>query len=217
VCRSVLAERLAARLLADQPARAGGRFAVASAGTIAMDGLAPHPYTVLTLSQYGISADGPASRALTAGQVTAASLVLTAGREHRDEVVALVPAASRRTFLLREFARLSPYAEPGGVARGPQAGRAVVAAVASLRGRTPYVDPAADEIADPPATVEAFARCAAIVAEDVQAVIGTLTGYGPRGLAAGPALAAPAPAAPGRGSGREQRPGKGRSWHRWNR
>lgn len=75
----------------------------------------------------------------------AADLVLTAERAHRDEVMTLVPSAFRRTFAMKEFARLArlvtmpPTADPV----------SVVAAMARARHIGGAVDECEDDIPDP--------------------------------------------------------------------
>lgn len=171
MCRSVIAERLARRGLRARLGADACRFPVASAGTAALDGCPVHPYTAEALSWLGADAHGAVSRGLTAGDVDAADLILAAGQEHRDAVLALRPGASRHAYLLREFARLATVAR--GSALGlPAAGlsaaggsavqhaRQLVSDVAQLRGRVPYVEPAEDEIADPVSSSAAFTDCA---------------------------------------------------------
>ena len=116
LCRSVIAERLARRGLHARLGADACRFRVASAGIAALDGCPVHPYTAEALGRLGTDADGVVSRALTAADVDAADLILTADRKHRDAVMAMRPGASRRAYLLREFARLAavaPFGAPG--------------------------------------------------------------------------------------------------------
>ncbi len=168
MCRSVIAERLARRGLHSRLGADARRFPVSGAGTAALDGGPVHPYTeeALRLLGAGAGAGGGASRVLTVADVDAADLILTAGREHRDAVVAMRPGASRRAYLLREFARLAavaPLGGPGRHAAGCSAvdqARHIVAAAAQLRGLVPYVEPAEDEITDPVSTSAAFFDCA---------------------------------------------------------
>lgn len=181
LCRSVIAERLTRRGLHARLGPAACWFRVTSAGTAALDGCPVHPYTAEALSWLGADADGVVSHTLTAADVDAADLILAAGQEHRDAVVAMRPRASRRAYLLREFARLAactsatapsrPAAEQLAADR-PSAGvsaagycaadqaRHLVAAVARLRGLAPYVEAAEDEIADPATNSAAFLDCA---------------------------------------------------------
>jgi len=171
ICRSAIAERLAQRGLRARLGADACRFRVASAGTASLDGCPVHPYTVEALTWLGADAEGFASHGLTAADVDAADLILAAGQEHRNQVVAMRPSASRRAYLMREFARMAAFASGtavgGPAVGGPAAGlsavdqaRHLVATVARLRGRVPYIEPAEDEIADPAATSEAFLECA---------------------------------------------------------
>jgi protein-tyrosine phosphatase len=102
ICRSPLAEKLLqARLTA-----AGIPAIVTSAGTRAM---VDHPMTdeaAFLATQYGAEPTLHAAQQLTAERIAAADLVLTATREHRGEVVSLLPRANRYAYTLNQFARL---------------------------------------------------------------------------------------------------------------
>ena len=198
VCRSVIAERLAWRGLRARLGPDACRFRVASAGTAGLAGRPLHPYTAEALTWLGADAEGFASRELTAADVDAADLILAAGREHRDLVVAMRPRASRRAYLIREFARVAAFATgtaTGGTATGgpiagePAAGpsavvraRHLVAEVAQLRGWVPYVEPAEDEIADPVTTSAAFLDCARTIDAAVRQALDSLCRGLPRAL-----------------------------------
>src|SRR6266702_872556 len=177
LCRSVIAERLTRRGLATRLGDAAAAFRVASAGTRADGGSPMHLVTGQVLTSVGADADGFASRLLTAAAVDGADLILTAGRDHRDEVLALRPNSSRRAYLLREFTRLtaraSPAAAGGTVVDGA---RRVVADAATRRGRVPYVDPESDEIADPAETRQAFMACAAAIEPLIRQLLDALCG-----------------------------------------
>ena len=170
LCRSVIAERLARQGLRDRIGADARRFRVASAGTAALDGCPVHPYTAEALSRVGADAGVTVSHLLTSADVDAADLILTAGQEHRDAVLALRPGASRRAYLLREFARVAAFALDLPAADISAAGhsavrqaRHLVAEAAQLRGRVPYVEPAEDEIADPATSTAAFFECARVI------------------------------------------------------
>lgn len=64
------------------------------------------------LQDSGVSGEGFAARLLTESMISGADLVLTATREHRAAVVEESPAALRRTFSVREFARLAGQVDP---------------------------------------------------------------------------------------------------------
>jgi len=159
-----MAERLARSVLADLPG-----MVAASAGTHARAGAPMHPPAAEALARRGIDASGFRSQPLGADAVRAASVVLTATREQRAAVVTMVPAAVRRTFTLRELARLAAAVGPGEVTPGPPATRlaGLLAAVPRARAALPpptaeeddLADPVAGTAADVWACVEEIARC----------------------------------------------------------
>ncbi|WP_042386491.1 arsenate reductase/protein-tyrosine-phosphatase family protein [Streptacidiphilus melanogenes] len=174
LCRSPLAERIAVLRVPHATTR---WLAVSSAGTHARDGMRMHPPAARHLGGVGADPAGFRSRRLTAAMVAGDDLVLTADLAQRDAVVALCPAASRRTFMIKEFARLVRHPPvllkrpaswpPGGAAPGTAAGceraeaaREMVAHAARYRGRVPWCEPVLDEIADPDGTDAAVASCA---------------------------------------------------------
>jgi protein-tyrosine phosphatase len=151
---------------------------VSSAGVRAIAGQHAHPYAVASLAALGVRTDGFAARPLTSTLVSGSDLVLTATGRHRDAAVELVPGASRRTFTILEFARISAHlpgaratAVPGALRTGDIApwARSVVGAVAMLRGQVGFVPPAADDIPDPPRRKAAFRLCARDIASAVEA------------------------------------------------
>lgn len=187
VCRSVMAEGIARQGLQVRLGSQAAPFRVASAGTAGLDGCPLHPYTARALSRLGAVGDGFASRRLSLADIDAADLILSAGREHRDEIVAMRPRASRRAYLLKEFARLvaaAAAAPPGPAASGPAGSaagavsraRRLVDEAARLRGRVPCADPDDDEITDPAATGEAFLGCAQVIDAALQDVLDALCG-----------------------------------------
>ena len=102
ICRSPLAEQLLRARLEEL----GVQPDVHSAGTRA---LVASPMTAeaaeLSLT-YGARSTAHAAQQLTEQIVGAADLILTATRDHRREVVTLLPKATRYTFTLNQFARL---------------------------------------------------------------------------------------------------------------
>lgn len=167
VCRSVFAERLTRRQLAETG------VVVGSAGTHAVPGRPMHPYVRDVLWAYGAQTDGFASRRLSAGLLASAALVLAATAEVRDAAIALLPSALSRTFTVREYARLAGHCPPA------ESAAAAVAWAHRQRGRTPYVDPVADDIPDPEVTPAAFRSCADSVASVLAPVVATLTAAQP--------------------------------------
>jgi protein-tyrosine phosphatase len=154
ICRSPIAEQLLrARLEAF-----GATISISSAGTTAVSGQQMTPEAAALSSSYGGIPGGHAARRLTADQVASANLVLTATREHRAEVVSLLPRSSRYSFTIRQFARLLSTArelafeDPAPTAAGSSRASLVglVGAVASSRGYAPpLVDPSRDDVEDP--------------------------------------------------------------------
>jgi len=144
ICRSPLA----AQLLEAKLGR-GGDFRVVSAGTMAQDG-APMDETAAELSSaLGGDPSRHGATYLTERVVAEADLVLTASREHRAAVATLLPRAARKTFTLRQFARLADAVDRAELvaAEGPEA---VVALVGAARGYAPpALDPEDDDIVDP--------------------------------------------------------------------
>jgi protein-tyrosine phosphatase len=179
VCRSVLAERLTRRGVAVRLGDRAESFHIGSAGTEAMPGRDMHPYVHHALQARGADGAGFASRRLTTGLVSGSDLVLTATAAERDRAIELVPAGLRRTFTIREFARLAHHADPPPVHPSPlpdlaDDARVAVAAAHGMRGQVPYVDPADEDIPDPEPTRAAFEQCAASLAAWLEPVLAAL-------------------------------------------
>lgn len=150
ICRSPAAELLLARGVAALP---GVR--VASAGTGALVGAGIPDPALRLLDAAGVDGRAHRSRQLTAAMVREADLVLAMAREHRRAVVELIPAATRRTFTVRELARVSE--SPAGADASASAGddvearmRAAIQRAAGVRGMVPQpADPAELDVIDP--------------------------------------------------------------------
>lgn len=115
ICRSPAVELL----LRD---RLGAHVDVVSAGVGAVVGAPVSAPMAALLEQAGVRTEGFAAQQLTRELVREASLVLALTRKHRSAVVRLEPAALRRTFTLRELARLVALADQVGLPEDP-AGR----------------------------------------------------------------------------------------------
>jgi protein-tyrosine phosphatase len=158
-----MAERLLASGLAELFGDASQEVTVVSAGVRGVEGgpMAPHASRVL-VELRGDPA-GFSRRGLTADAISRADVVLCAAREHRSAVVTLVPRALRRTFTLREFARLLAGVPPEEIARKSLADQ-IPALAQSANGRrrcVPPVVPALDDIDDPLGRpIAAFRECA---------------------------------------------------------
>ncbi len=153
ICRSPLAEVLLRQRLEPLGVR------VHSAGTHALEGHGMPEEALELVTQGGAdSAIALAHRAryLVEPYVADADLVLTMAREHRSAVVKMMPAALRRTFTLREFARLASTLsteEARDAAQTDEGSRrdrfaAVLRAVGDQRGITP-APPEDDDVVDP--------------------------------------------------------------------
>jgi len=191
VCRSPVAERLfLARM------RSGADMVATSAGLFALEGNGIDPPSARALIELGGDPSAHHARWFTPTLAESADLILTAQTSHRADVLRAVPAAMRRTFSLREFARLAtaaaadpaaadPAAEPGPDPapdsrpdRPPDAPldpREQVGRIAGLRGVVPAPAPGADDIGDPFGRSIGVARtCAAQIAAAVDVVLAAL-------------------------------------------
>lgn len=103
ICRSPLAEHLLTARLADLDVR------VFSAGTRARSGMGVTTETAQIALAYGGSPHEIAdhrARFLTEDLLQSADLALAMAREHRRQIVEMTPSFSRKTFTVRELARL---------------------------------------------------------------------------------------------------------------
>ncbi len=177
--RSPIAERLMRHGLAVALPADAGRFLVDSAGTWGHVGAAMEAHAAATVCALGGDAAGFRARELADEHVITADLVLTATREQRAEVVSMGHGAGRRTFTLKEYARLAEAVSPGVLPAGDPVARArvLVGAAGALRGRLPQPNPAADDMADPyGGPLSAYQQCAAEIASALRPVIAVLTG-----------------------------------------
>jgi protein-tyrosine phosphatase len=143
VCRSPAVERLLANKL-------GPAVSVCSAGTHALVG---HPISepmAALLRDGGVESDSFRARRLSEQMLKDADLILTMTRAQRGLVVELWPAAVRRTFTLREFARLLGWVNPSRLPTGTPAERlrAAIPLAAAQRGRE-RTTPDDDDVIDP--------------------------------------------------------------------
>ena len=171
ICRSPMAERLfLSRVAPGSPVSAG------SAGTSGLAGYAMDLPAAVVLRELGGRPEGHVARRVTPAMLDGAHLVLTAETGHRAAVLRLAPMASRRTFTLREFARLGAAAPPpdAGVATAESL-RVRVAEIAALRGFAGGAAAGADEIGDPfGAALDVVRRTGTQIAGSVDGVIEVL-------------------------------------------
>ncbi|WP_426996771.1 low molecular weight phosphatase family protein [Pseudarthrobacter sp. N5] len=156
ICRSPVAERLLQAGL-DQVLPHG--FEVASAGTRAMVGEPIQPLSADIIRTFGGSAHDFASRQLTREILGATDIVLTMTAKHRGEVLELDASLLKRTFTIREFARMLDVLEErerlqkhGGNAPATDSRtlwRGLPARAASVRHLSLAADAADNDVIDP--------------------------------------------------------------------
>jgi protein-tyrosine phosphatase len=103
VCRSPVAERL---LQAGLDQVLPGGFEVRSAGTRALVGDPVQPMSADIIRTFGGTSEGFAARQLTGKVLRKVDLVLAMSSAHRGEVLQLDASLLKRTFTIREFARM---------------------------------------------------------------------------------------------------------------
>lgn len=152
ICRSPMAERIMRAELASRFGPSADEIEVRGAGTYGgHHGDPMNPPAARVLAELGIDAAGFASTWLREPQVEWADLVLTATAEHRSQVLGLDPKALRRTFALKELARLAREVRTDEL---PQAGpgerlRALVQLAVEQRALHPSPSRTYDDIGDP--------------------------------------------------------------------
>lgn len=167
VCRSPAAERLLAAAL-------GPTVTVASAGTHALAGQPFSPPMDRLAIAGGADPVGFVARQLSPAHLGEADLVLGMAREHRSAAVELLPAAVRRSFTLREYARLLGGIDPDLLLAGSPAerARASLPLAAAQRRRSGAAE---DDVADPYRRAEAaYARAFTDIEQAVRSIAGVL-------------------------------------------
>ncbi|MCU1424834.1 MAG: low molecular weight phosphatase family protein [Microbacteriaceae bacterium] len=153
ICRSPVAEQLLRAGLLGIPG-----IVVESAGTIASDGDRMPPQAEALSVAYGADPRDHRARYLVENHASGAQLIFAMAREHRKAIVTLWPRATRSTFTIREFGRLSAGITPADLTEiakmatddAPARLRAVVALVAAQRGQVAGADrPEDDDVIDP--------------------------------------------------------------------
>jgi protein-tyrosine phosphatase len=153
ICRSPVAERL---LQAGLDQVLPGGFEVRSAGTRAMVGEPVQPPSAEIIRTYGGTPEGFAARQLTSKILRESDLVLTMASKHRGEVLQLDASLLKRTFTIREFARMLSALElrdpAAPAASAPDAAafwRALPGRAASVRHLVLAAEPADNDVVDP--------------------------------------------------------------------
>ena len=149
ICRSPLAERLAATLAEEALGASAATVLVRSAGTDALDGKGMDARSASALRKLGGDPEGFVARTFTPAMAYGADLVLTMTRQHRRLVLAQAPRAMKRTFTLPEAAALMADADLTGLRQLPLDQRAVELAVRLNEGRARRRPVEADDVFDP--------------------------------------------------------------------
>ncbi len=146
ICRSPAVERLLAAGLGP-----GSGVEVRSAGTGALVGHPIHDPMLPLLAGAGAVVDGFAARQVTEPMLREAGVVIALTRAHRATLVDLAPAVVRRTFTLRELARLATDVGPDALPPGTPAERfaALVPLATARRGMVRAARPEDDDVVDP--------------------------------------------------------------------
>jgi protein-tyrosine phosphatase len=148
ICRSPMAEgflrsALERRFGSDAPT-------VDSAGTQGWEGSPAQSGSIVAAREREVDISGHVARRVTRALVERADLVLTMSGEHRDDVRRSVPAATDRTFTLKELVRLLQALPPSaGAAASAGTLPARIAEAAALRRDGFAGNPRDEDIADP--------------------------------------------------------------------
>ncbi|WP_104117829.1 low molecular weight phosphatase family protein [Arthrobacter sp. B1805] len=145
ICRSPMAERLLQSALTRI---APGEFEVSSAGTGALVGNPIDPQVAGFVRVFDADSEGFRARQLEERLLDGKDLVLTLTRDHRSRVIEMAPSLLRRTFTLREFARLLNDLEGDPSLTGPMRWRSIMPKVVRARTIHPS-DPSHDDVVDP--------------------------------------------------------------------
>lgn len=176
ICRSPAVERLLGALFEGQEG-----LVVASAGTYALVGEGISGPMARLIAERGADPHGFSARLLTESMVARADLVLGLTREHRSAVVSMHPQALRRTFTLRELARLATDVEAetlDAAAHGatPADRLAALVPLALARRGQQRVGPGDDDVVDPYRRSQAVYReSLGQITDALEAVHGAIT------------------------------------------
>jgi protein-tyrosine phosphatase len=149
LCRSPMAERLAAAWASERLGAAAGGVSVASAGLDAPDGQEMDALSAGALMRLGGDPAGFRSRPWTPRLADDADLVLTMTRRERRAVLVASPRSLRRTFTLLEAADLLKGVEVGDLPVVPLRLRAQSLAGRLDAGRAQRWASDRDDIPDP--------------------------------------------------------------------
>jgi protein-tyrosine phosphatase len=174
ICRSPLAEAF----LHDRSERLlDGSVNVRSAGTWGRAGHPPTPETVDAGEARGVDVRGHRARPLHPRVIGSADLVLGMTREHRAEVVSMLPSAEPNAFTLKELAALVGELDPAAPGGDREAVLARVAEAHRLRSGPEAPSVPDQDIADPIGFgADIYAAIAGEIEEAVDALVDGLFG-----------------------------------------
>lgn len=129
ICRSPIAEAL----FLSRSRELGVPVSVGSAGSWAQRANPATSNAVIAAREMGLDIEEHRARPLRAHLVSQSDLVLGLAREHREEVLELVPGAAAKTFTLKELAALLEALPPAPVHADRDAAVARVAEAHRLR------------------------------------------------------------------------------------
>ena len=118
---------------------------VTSAGTGALVDEPMQPFALQAVQALGVTPGEFAARDVEPAMLAASDLILTATRQHRSLVVTAEPSVVRRTFTIKEFARLAASLDD----HAAPTPAALVERIAGQRGWVPAVSATEDDVADP--------------------------------------------------------------------
>ncbi|WP_028280550.1 low molecular weight phosphatase family protein [Arthrobacter sp. H5] len=145
ICRSPMVERL---LQSSFDKLAPGEFEVSSAGTGALVGREIDPQVAGFVHVFNGETSGFAARQVEERILDGKDLVLALTRDHRGRIIEMMPSLLRKTFTLREFARLLSTLDGDPTLSAPMRWRAILTKVVRARTIHPS-DPSHDDVVDP--------------------------------------------------------------------
>ena len=149
VCTGNICRSPAAAALLERSLGADGSVRVTSAGTHAVVGSPVAAPMQDLLSSMVVPTAEHRGTQITARMIRDSSLVVVMTREQRSAVVSMEPSAVRRTFTLRELARLSDGLELPRSTEASMSERVVELVARAGASRRPPEQPSDDEIDDP--------------------------------------------------------------------
>ncbi len=105
-CRSVMAEAVLRKRLYEL---GKDYIDVRSAGVRALNGMPPSGETIEIMKEEGVDVSGYRTKNVTADMIKKADIILVMEPMHKDEILALVPEAKSKTYLLKEYGSLSTF------------------------------------------------------------------------------------------------------------